>query len=74
MSIFNQIIDSVFIEFEGHILSSKKNIKIGVVYRPPNKNIDEFIQHVESIVEEIQSKNKLAYIVGDYNINVLKYK
>ena len=74
MSIFNETIESVFIEIEGHILNSKKNIIIGVVYRPPNQNIDEFIRHVEPILEEIQSKNKLAYILGDYNINILKYK
>ena len=71
MSIFNETIKSVFIEIEGHILNSKKNIIIGVVYRPPNQNIDEFI-HVEPILEEIQSKNKLAYILGDYDINILK--
>ena len=74
MSIFNETIESVFIEIEGHILNSKKNMIICVVYRPPNQNIDEFIRHVEPILEEIQSKNKLAYILGDYNINILKYK
>ena len=74
MNIFNETRESVFIEIEGHILNSKQNIIIGVVYRPPNQNIDEFIRHVEPILEEIQSKNKLAYILGDYNINILKYK
>ena len=39
MSIFNETMESVFIEIEGPILNSKKKIIIGVVDRPPNQNI-----------------------------------
>ena len=42
---------------------------IGVVYRPPSGEIEEFNKEIELILSKLPSKN--SYILGDYNINML---
>ena len=45
-------------------------IKVGVIYRPPNAPLDEFNKEYEHILSELNG-NK-AYLLGDYNINLLE--
>ena len=55
--------------------NSKKPIIVGVVYRPntqPLANLDLFIENILEIHEIILNENKIAYLMGDYNINLLK--
>ena len=44
---------------------------LGVIYRPPNTDIKLFIDALKEILENLQSENKVLYLVGDYNINLL---
>ena len=56
--------------------NSKKPIIVGVVYRPntqPLANLDLFIEKILEIHEIILNENKIAYLMGDYNINLLRY-
>ena len=46
-------------------------VVIGVIYRPPNSEIDAFNTHLTSILNAIKLENKIAYIAGDFNINLL---
>ena len=46
--------------------------KIGLVYRPPNSNITEFINAMHSILEKNASKP--CYIMCDYNLDHLKHE
>jgi hypothetical protein len=49
-----------------------KNIIIGVVYRPPNNNFDTFKNTINEMLEKIDKENELSYLMGDYNIDLLK--
>ena len=54
----------------------KKTIIVGVVYRPntqPLANLDFFIEKILEIHEIILNENKIAYLMGDYNINLLNF-
>ena len=56
---------------------SKKELFVGNIYKPPrnnnnNENIDAFINEIDPILSEISKTNCEAYIVGDYNINLLE--
>ena len=56
--------------------NSKKPIIVGVVYRPntqPLANLDLFIEKILEIHEIILNENKIAYLMGDYNINLLNF-
>jgi hypothetical protein len=43
-----------------------------VIYRPLNNNFDTFKNTINEILEKIDKENKLSYLMGDYNINLLK--
>ena len=47
-----------------------KVYKIGVVYRPPGRDINEFNQYFDAILNNTQIKNSHSYILGDFNINL----
>lgn len=44
---------------------------VGMVYRPPNANINEFMQTLENILEVTSAMKLPCYIMGDFNINLL---
>ena len=63
------IVETKFIEI---INSNGKNIIIGVIYRPPNRNFATFESAMNTILEKIDRENKLCYLMGDFNIDLFK--
>lgn len=61
-------VETCFIEIEQ---DNAKNIIVGVVYRA-HTAIDNFIEDFHPILEQINKENKPNYIMGDYNIDLLK--
>jgi endonuclease/exonuclease/phosphatase family metal-dependent hydrolase len=49
-----------------------KNIVIGVIYRPPNAKMETFQNAINKILEKIEKENKICYLMGDFNIDLLK--
>ena len=49
-----------------------KNIIVGVVYRPPNSNVESFNAVILSKLESIS--NTPSYIMGEFNLDILKNK
>ena len=47
------------------------NIFVGVIYRPPNSNA--FVSKHCEIVEILSRENKLCYLMGDFNLNLLNH-
>ena len=62
--------ESLFIEIR-RLLS--KNIIIGVIYRPPDSNVNDFVQNFNSLLAKIGKENKLSYFLGDFNLNLMNY-
>ena len=57
--------------------SNEKNIEIANVYRPPNNNNDNinlFIEEINPFLEKISKSKSVSYILGNFNINLLKIK
>ena len=52
---------------------SAKDIIIGVVYKPPNTNVETFLTLFATILEKLSEENRPTYLLGDYNIDLLKY-
>ena len=48
-----------------------KNIIVGVIYRPPGTDMNQFNSITCDIVSQISRDNKICYLMGDYNINIL---
>ena len=62
-------IETIFTEISMH---TGKNIVIGVIYRPPNAKMDTFQNAINKILEKIEKENKICYLMGDFNIDLLK--
>ena len=61
-----------FIELDKKEVTGNKNVIIGVIYRPPNSNLDTFFEYMNVVLEKKKKENKLCYLLGDYNIDLLK--
>ena len=64
------MMESLFIEI---VRSNTKNIAVEVIYRPPNTNVDAFVSKRYEIVQKLFRENKLCYIMGDFNLNLLSH-
>ena len=64
--------ESVFFEIQ---INERKTIIVGVVYRPntqPRADIDICMQKIIEIQSKIKEENKVSYLMGDFNIDILK--
>ena len=67
------VVETLFIEFTSK--STSKCI-LGVIYRPnsaPHADIDTFSQAIFDIIGQINSENKKCVIMGDMNLDLLKF-
>ena len=63
------IFESVFIEI---FTTIGKNIIVGVIYRPPNNKFEIFENAMNELLNKIDSENKICYLMGDFNIDLLQ--
>ncbi|ESO02879.1 hypothetical protein HELRODRAFT_174321 [Helobdella robusta] len=50
---------------------SNKNAIIVITYRPPTYDANMYLQQIEPVLQIISLENKLVYLIGDMNINLL---
>ena len=62
--------ESLFIESHRPL---SKNIVIGIIYRPPDSNVNNFVQNFNSLLAKIGKENKLSYLLGGSNLNLMNY-
>ncbi len=65
------MIESVFIEIKKHAINSDKDCIVGIIYKPLNGNIQEFTNTIILIINKTNRNNKILYLMGDFNINLL---
>lgn len=68
----NSSCESLFIEIAR---ADAKNIIVGILYRPPGNNnpIKDFNTDFENLLSTVNGENKICYLMGDFNIDLLKY-
>ena len=69
------IYESLFIEIDTSENNHDKNI-IGLIYRPntqPKADIDIFSSTLQDIMDIINNEKKSCLLMGDFNIDLLKY-
>ena len=75
LSIFiPRVIETLFIEVK---LNKTKSIIVGVIYRPnsqPRADMDIFTTELADITAKINNENKESYIMGDFNVDLLKFQ
>ena len=63
-------LESIFIEI---INKNRKNCIIGCIYKHPKMSIQDFNNILMPTLEKISNENKDAYLIGDFNINLINY-
>ena len=66
----SQCAESLFVEV---IRPKQKNLIIGVLYRPPNQNLQDFIDGLDSFLVRISKENKACYLMADWNLDLMKH-
>ena len=69
--LYSMNIESIFIEIDKCYTGFDKNVIVCCIYRPPNTDINMFIEHVSQIMSNIKPENKYVYVMGDFNLNLL---
>ena len=64
--------ESLFVQIKQTNLSVK-DIIVGVIYRPPNTDFDVFYDNFIDILAKINLEKRPTYLLGDFNIDLLKY-
>ena len=63
-------LESVFVEICNNI---NKNVIIGCIYRHPSMDLNEFNEEfINPLMEKLATDNKKLFLVGDFNIDLLK--
>ena len=74
VSIFNEFIESVFVEIPNDVFRMGKSIVVGVIYRPPGTDVSHCNILLNEILSKIQKEGTICYLLGDYDINLLNYE
>ena len=69
ISIVNKDIECIFIEIE----LNGDRIHVGIIYRTPDADCRNFCDYLVNILESLKPHNQSCYIMGDYNIDLLKH-
>ena len=62
-------VESLFIELS---IPGCKNVVVGIMYRPPNSNVVDFLTYISDLAKNPVFRNKDCFLLGDYNIDLLK--
>ena len=73
LSFMNLEYESVFIEIERDTSLLEQHLILGVIYRPPGSDVNQFNDITNDILERVRHERKLCYLLGDCNINLLKH-
>ena len=71
LCLMDNFIEVLFVEMPKRSSGLMKKVLIGVVYRPPNSDIQLFIEKITELLNGVRNENKTLYLMGDFNINIL---
>ena len=64
-------LETLFIEIGKENIGNDRDTLIGVIYRPPDTDINCFNEDLSQLLLKIKGEKKSAYFLGDWNINIL---
>ena len=63
-------INPLFVEV---IRPKQKNLIMGVLYRPPKQNLQDFIDGLDSFLVRTSKENKACYLMADWNLDLMNH-
>lgn len=65
--------EATVIKLSSQMLCNTSKLIICETYRPPSSSIQDFITEPNKFLTSVSSENPVVYILGDLNINLLKF-
>ena len=72
LTVLTNQVEQLFIEIDKSALHVKKNVIVGMTYRPPEKDPLLFNDIVQTALAKIDKENKFGYLLGNFNLDLLK--
>ena len=72
LTVLTDQVEQLFIEIDKSSLHVKKNVIVGITYRPPDKDSLVFNDTVQTALAKIDKQKKFGYLLGYFNLNLLK--
>ena len=69
LNAMSNLLETLFVEI---LIPGRRNIVLGVVYRPPQGNISLFMSELQDMLLNPLLSNKDLFLMGDYNIDLLQ--
>ena len=73
VSLFESDLEYVFIEIDKDHFGRNKNVIVGTMYRPPGADMKYFNDKMSIPFRDLRKENKICYLIGDFNINLLNH-
>ena len=73
LTVCTDLYECLFVEIDKQYVGTDKNIVAGVIYRIPGTDIKEFNIYFRDTLNVIKRENRIGYLMGDFNINLLNY-
>ena len=71
LSSMNNYAESIFVDVSPHPLTQNKCVTLGVLYRPPNTDVRNFLENMSTILANLKGINRTAYIMGIFHLNLI---
>ena len=62
--------ESLFVEI---IREKEKNVIVRVICRPPDQKLKEFLDDIDLLLDNISKENKIKFLMGDWNLNLMNH-
>ena len=61
-------VDHIFVELN----TGKKKIVVGLIYRPPDSDQQEFITDFSTVLHAMRAEKRACFLMGDFNIDLMR--
>jgi hypothetical protein len=74
LDIMNESLEVMFVELLKGETGLEKNAIIGLVYRPPNQDVNIFVDTITEKLSQVRNEHKIMFLMGDFNVNILNHE
>ena len=71
LKVMSNGLEALFVEISKEDSGLQKDLILGIVYRPPNQDINLFNECLTNVLSKLRTERKLIQIMGDFNVNIL---
>ena len=55
-------------------ISLRGDVVVGTIYRPPDENVNDFLDSLRKLLSTTTRENKICYVMGNFNFDLLQHE